>query len=1019
MSTGEPEQGAGEGEARFSRSPSNETPGGVEPGTESEWAVRIAGEVSWSRILVVGTWMVVAASALIWAEGPFWRDGMAWFRQAQDAAVRGDWARALANVERAREAEPEHGGLATFEGYARLRTDDPEGATEAFREARAQAPGDVEPLLGLAEASLETADTAAARAALEDAASLPASAPDRVRLSGLAEAAGDPALALDILMEAPSRGTLSDRIRLAFRLERWDLSARLLRESLAEDPSGDRIEERRLLARALQQGGRSGEALSVYEGLAASGDLDREAAVGYAWLLNEERRHSEALEVLARVGEPGGEVTELRIRTALWANRLDEAEERLSRALSEDPGDPELVGLREELERTRRLRVAQREEARARAEAEARAREAATRERIARDTPPSEPAAALDFWMERLRQSPQDSVARGETVALLESFERFDEAARVLRAGRGIDEFEEPATLLHLARLAEWAERPDAVIRWLERYAALHDPVPDSARLMLARAYEAEGAEEDALRIYETLQEEGIGEALVSLAIARLRNARGDEAGATAAYERYLEHRPRDLQVRLELARHLASLGSLERSREQYRRYRSDGGQEPVALEVARVELGRARYEAAVEEAREAVEQEGSGQARFTLAEALRYSGERAEAEEVLEALARESADPTFRARVALLRDRPLEALDLLNGRSDLESRLLAARAAMDAGRWARAGRELEAASAAAGAADSRRLAPVQGRFRRGTASSVEGLVSGGSDDVDFSQVQVGAAAGGWIADRRARLRSSVESAFLSQGGLGREVLSVTVGADSLPVGDATFLAADAGLQLSDSDETTFSGTVRGLRRFEDGSSLGLEVDRAPIWEADNDFEPLRYSRVRNLSALGVGLMGTDLSVRARKSLGIGRAALFDAGLGWYSDGNRRSFVYGHVELPLETRVGRWISLQPNAYVEWFDQSVSSYASPSRYLATGVRALGIWEGDVGSLRLEANPHFFDYPGESGIGLSAEVEATRALGEGVEATIQGFYTGQGSVYDQYRASLGFRWMPGGG
>ena len=218
-------------------------------------------------------------------------------------------------------------------------------------------------------------------------------------------------------------------------------------------------ELRRTHARLVHAAGQDEEeALRAFEALQRDGLLDTESALSYAWMLNASGDHDDALEVL-EAAPPSPAITELQARTAIWADRLDLAETHVGMLPPGNAGGEELSHLLAEA-RDRRRSLAAAAAARAEAEAEA--------ARL-RDTPPTSPGEALEFWRRRLGEDPENATARAEVVALLEAAGRFEEARAELLGNNSLDDAAERggATTVHAARLSLWAHRPDDAIRLL------------------------------------------------------------------------------------------------------------------------------------------------------------------------------------------------------------------------------------------------------------------------------------------------------------------------------------------------------------------------------------------------------------------------------------------------------------------------------------------------------------------------------------------------------------------------
>ena len=501
------------------------------------------------RLIVVGVWVIGALAALVAANGPFWRDVDDWMRLAMAHAEAREWQAALLDIGHALDAAPRDPSILTFAGHLHRELSQWPEASDRFERALDADPGRPEAGLGLTEARLAIGDVPGALAALTGIDLARADADQCARAAALADQAGRPELALAILESSPYPGTVLERARLADAAGRYDYEATLLQGARNELDAPGLL----MLARAFALAGRGDEARAEYAALESRGSLDSEARVHYAWLLNEEGRHREALAVLEADPAPSPETHELAARSALWADDLVRARAH-ARAV---PGDaPEL-----------RAELAEVEARHARAAALAEA------QRI-RDTPPTDPAGALRFWQGKLEASPEDRAARREVVALLEADGRFDDAYEVLRSDPSPGDRE---ATTHLARLALWTGRPGDAVSVL-RDSPASGGLDREGELLLARALFESGDAAGAYRVSSGVDASNDAGALLlaarvaeatgrfdeaSMRIASLSESReltvderlwwagirwrsGDVDGALEAYERLAASRPTD-----------------------------------------------------------------------------------------------------------------------------------------------------------------------------------------------------------------------------------------------------------------------------------------------------------------------------------------------------------------------------------------------------------------------------------------------------------------------------------------
>lgn len=475
---------------------------------------------------MVAVWAVGAFAALVAAYGPFWRDVGYWMERAMAHAEVQEWQAALVNVGRALDGVPDDPAILTFAGHVHRELEQWPEAAGRFEQALEVDVGRPEAALGLAEVRLAVGDEDAAAQALSGMRMADADPEQQARAVALAEEAGRPGLALDLL-EAPY-GSGPDA-----------------------DPD---VDTRRTRARLAHAAGREQDALDSYDALHRDGELNVEGALAYAWMLNEGGAHDEALEVLERA-PASAETRELAIRTALWADELEVARAQLE-ALPAGSGAVEELSVLVADAETRRIRATREAAARAEAEAEA--------ARL-RDTPPTDPAEALEFWRARLAADASDEGARAEVVALLEAGERFEEARDVLLGGDSLDHVAAEAgpRAVHAARLSLWAGRPDDAVRLLDPAGG---PTGGPAGLLARARFEAGDAE----GAYRTLAAARTGsdptpsEASDLLLAARVADATGRPSEAAEALGALSRLRPLEVEERRWWAGLLWRSGGLE-----------------------------------------------------------------------------------------------------------------------------------------------------------------------------------------------------------------------------------------------------------------------------------------------------------------------------------------------------------------------------------------------------------------------------------------------------------------------
>ncbi len=1044
------------------------------------------------RSVMIGGWLALAGGLLVHEEGFFWRDAATRLEAAREALDRGAWREALDIIQEVRFVEVDSAYLSTLEGRALLGLGDASSAADRYRDAAGHAPNDAEPRLGLAEALLSIGDSTGARLALSDALER---CPDPAcidRFARLSDAAGDAYAALRGYEVLASPSTVGDRLRLYMETEQWDEAVRLIRSAADSAGEPDRRSE---LAWALVSSDRHGAAEEIYRGLADDGALGVTDAIRYAWLLTEDRRYEEALTALDPHRGVSSEVDDLVIRSTVWAGRPTEALHMLEQFRQRWPGAAVTAELTGEVER---------------AIHELAVREAAAR---ASASPPADPEGALEFWRQRLDESPTDADVRHEVVALLEQAERFEEAYAVLLEGEDPEGPADAEVLEHRARLSAWAGDHERAVFWYRAYERSVDPVrsevavafaaalldidapaealerlpepstaSDPKALVLgARAAQRAGRPGLTVRYLERLadtrglataelqwlggayrdagmpreaadawtlvlrqrtDDEGLRAALASalmeledwseilsvfqpllgdgtgpdaLWLARALSEQGRSLEAAATYSAYVDAHPEHRAARLALARTLASFGREGAAIPHYMAYGSEWA-DSLSLEIARAHLGVQDWAAAEEWGRKAVENDGSNQAKLTLAQALIYQGRSGEADELLGAVVSServtSGDRLLQARAARLMGQPLRVQRILGEVTDAEPEVqaevavLRAEAAWDRGDMHTLGRALESARRLGAA---HRLEDLEDRFDRETRSRASLVVAAGEGDpVQESTLRADATA--WPMGARFRLGAFVEPRRFRSLGDRSELISAGATLGRFFIADDVRLGAGAGLIAREGAGAALLGNAFLDKMFVGGSELGISLGRRPIWDEEPTAMPTRPLSLRSSGPDVAGLMLTDVRLRGTRALGQRRNVQLGIGRSWYADQNDKTYAFGHVQLPVSSAVGRWVALQPNVYWEDFTVQQPGYASPSGFWSAGLRAQGIWESGSHDLRLEVNPHMFGFSDDRGLGVDASVESGHRLGP-ARLLVGASYFKQADIFTHWRVSTG--------
>ena len=340
-----------------------------------------------SAAIALAFWLLLVVAALAWWRPRFWDEPHQRFERAQGLVQQGRKTEALAAAGDAVASSPTNTGYLIFKAYRELDLNKVADAEQTFRQALAQEPSNIDASLGFATAlARRGARTTALRVLQSLSPAALSEAQVRQRSQVYAELRAH-VLALDdlsqLLHRDPSNpellqeatlharaindwqrtGTLALRVTAASsdpKVREWANQTRaeaLDASGAPQEPRAavDHFRElvrlrpgephlRRSLARALQADGRRAEAEAVFRALLDESAADRDTRIAFAWMLNTERRHAEAWNVIEPLPRPDSEpdVLELQARTALWAGRPQEALHLVSALVAARPHHAEL-----------------------------------------------------------------------------------------------------------------------------------------------------------------------------------------------------------------------------------------------------------------------------------------------------------------------------------------------------------------------------------------------------------------------------------------------------------------------------------------------------------------------------------------------------------------------------------------------------------------------------------------------------------------------------------------------------
>lgn len=659
--------------------------------------------------------------------------------------------------------------------------------------------------------------------------------------------------------------------------------------------------------------------------------------------------------------------------------------------------------------------------------------------------------AAASIWYERY----QNRAALSDSMAAIVEFEqaralfeadRPDEALRLITSGARETCGSVERTVL-AARAATASGNMDSAIRFLECLRG-SEALSGERRMWLAGLHRASGAPDLALTEYEAalsdLQSDSAREEALR-AIGDLRLDRGDSSRALEAYSAlsaepdrslllarahaaagevesalpllkgYVEVRPGDVDARLSLARLYASLQRPEPAIEQYLTVLEVDSTLVPEVELARIHMAAGDFQAAAEWAERAMKSEADyWEAGLTLAAAYRFIGRRHEAERLFGMLeSRPLSDPEihrWQGRVSLARGANLDAWIELSRFADAvevddgEVRLLQAQASLgrqDAGRARTALEQVPPPED-----DPARVERMVSRVDSLTRSEASLPVDYTTDFNGLSRrtEALDAVLWPWSA---VRVRGGLEHVDLEQGSARRSALTFGLSADRYFPVPSLEVGGSVGLDKIELGPLSYSGDLWGRWSFTDGSEVGLSLSRDLLWNsgpARNRQEP---TRIVDLAGVGTSPYVEGLRVNARKAFGEHEHLLAEGGRVLYPDGNHQDFVYGQLQIPLESGVGSWTVLTPRVYLESFDRTTSEYFSPRSYVSAGVGGHTI--RDLGSWKLETElvPQVFWRPDDTGLALRGLVKTSFSLGS-LRPEVGGYAYLQNDEYYVYQA-----------
>ena len=561
------------------------------------------------------------------------------------------------------------------------------------------------------------------------------------------------------------------------------------------------------------------------------------------------------------------------------------------------------------------------------------------------------------------------------------------------------------------ARAATAIAQPAEASKYLELLAGVR-PLTAAEELWLAGQYRASGNLSRALAAYERLAAaatnpdpvllEAVGDlrydlgdfraALrafqlippaedLGLKVARTAARAGEFSLASDTYDRYVLSHPNDTRARLEAARYHASAGRPQLAIHHYRAFVGAHGSADLRLELARTYLAAQQFESAEDWARQAVAAgEDAESARLALAQSLHLQGRHREARVVLAELLRDTSARSgvweWRGYVASATDRHLEAFRSFDraiaaGASEPQTLLLLkGTAALKRADYARAA---ESYSAAARVSVTPATADAARRLRALTLPRIHMPLWSLGDSNDLRVTQVGAGVVVFLPSFRGSISLEGSGGSLRQRNFSSGVNSFTLGvADLFPTPESRINLA-LGINQYDRGPDLVTWQASGLYYLAERATIGVDAGREALVAVNARRELRQFSRVLDLQAVGPGFHTNAVRAHLEVNTRDDHRARAESGLEKFQDGNLRSFVYLHYQIPVASSARVWTAIRPDLFFETFRDRQFAYFSPRRHVTIGtmlhtIRRYPRWE-----IEGEINPQLLYTDGKRGVG----------------------------------------------
>jgi hypothetical protein len=502
--------------------------------------------------------------------------------------------------------------------------------------------------------------------------------------------------------------------------------------------------------------------------------------------------------------------------------------------------------------------------------------------------------------------------------------------------------------------------------------------------------------------------------------LGRAADKAGDFQTAAEYYEGYAAGKNEDFKAQLEVARFYAGNSEHQKALPYYMKAVDLGGEEGLALEIAKTASGAGNPYLTERFAEYALRHgQEPEEAALLYAQALhsqeRYAEETEFLRDHIDNYTRHAQAYAQLGYAAKEQDRLLEAKRLfgkaksLGAEKEADLTYWQGESSRGRGDYGRATAFLRQA-AEQGVREDLPLDKSLKKLERETATRL-GLGGSYYEDTNHLQVWMGKLySKAWLHENHLAVSAqySAGRATQKEAGFNRHAFALDLG----PVmpRDNWEVEAQGGLEIYENLENIqpkdaeWTGRLSLRRFFESSSFVGVEGYRETFWLKQESPDPRYFNRIVELGDLNPGFTNDGFSLLGEKVFYPSKQALFGrGGVNFYEDGNRQYYFYSHYQIPLVDRPvkGIWAAVKPNVYLEWFDLDKSAYFSPSSHATVGGMLHTIWEAEKLRFEVELNPQVQVTEGETAFGGHALADLEWYLTERFSLGAAAFYFLSGS------------------